>query len=243
MNKFKRAAIIVLKENKSPLDYKVITSIAIEKGYLDTEGLTPALTMNSQLSREIKELGKASDFVKESTGVYGINKNKVLPTFAQIETLNEQDEEIKVKGTYIGKGGEHLVCAELLFREYNASIMSVDDGMDVYATKGHKLFAIQVKTANINQHKYFTFTVNKNTFDKSFLGRVFYVFVLKNKSITDFVIFSQQVMDDLIKGNAIKKTANGNKYIVQFGNNNGEFYIGKKQNKVSKFLNKWELIK
>lgn len=243
MNKFKQAAIAVLKESNAPVSYKLITSIAIENGYLETEGLTPELTMNALLSSEIKKLGKASDFVKHGKGVYSLNTKKILPTFAQLEILNEQDEQIKVKSSYVGKGGEHLVCAELLFREFNASIMSVDDGMDVYATKGHKLFAIQVKTANINQHKYFTFTVNKQTFDKSFLGRVFYVFVLKNKANTNFAIFSQTIMNELIEGNAIKKMTNGTKFIVQFGSKNGKFYLGKQDNVITQYLNNWNLIK
>ena len=46
----------------------------------------------------------------------------------------------------IGTGGEYLVLSELLFAGYEANIMSVDDGIDIVASKNNKIYFIQVKT-------------------------------------------------------------------------------------------------
>src|ERR1700712_3773853 len=158
MNKFKVAAIQILSEAKEPLHYKEITKRAIEKGILETDGATPDSSMNAQLAVDIKYSGESSDFVRASAGVFALNSNKKLEpkkTLKEVEKegLKEKEEEkIKIDSSFIGKGGEHLVCSELLFRGYNASIMSVDTGMDITATKDGKLFSIQVKTSNINQY-------------------------------------------------------------------------------------------
>lgn len=55
---------------------------------------------------------------------------------------------------FYGKGGEFSVVSELLFRGYNASIMSVDEGIDITASKGDKFFFIQVKTSFSRMTKY-----------------------------------------------------------------------------------------
>ena len=131
MNRFKSAAIQVLTEAKKPLHYSDITRIAIEKGILETTGNTPEASMNAQISVEIKNLGEASDFIRVSPGTFDLNKNKKplpLKESKKAEAVEKEEEKEKVSSSYIGKGGEHLVCAELLFRGFNASIMSVDVG-------------------------------------------------------------------------------------------------------------------
>jgi hypothetical protein len=41
---------------------------------------------------------------------------------------------------FTGKAGEYAVMSELLFWEFNASVMAVDDGIDVVASKDNKYF-------------------------------------------------------------------------------------------------------
>lgn len=53
----------------------------------------------------------------------------------------------------IGTAGEHIVLAELLFRGYEANIMSVDDGIDIVASKNNKIYFIQVKTTYLENEK------------------------------------------------------------------------------------------
>lgn len=61
---------------------------------------------------------------------------------------------------FCGKGGEFAVVSELLFRGYNASIMSADEGVDITASKGDKFFFIQVKTS-FSKKTSFLFSLNR----------------------------------------------------------------------------------
>lgn len=53
----------------------------------------------------------------------------------------------------IGTGGEYIVLSELLFRGYQANIMSVDDGIDIVASKDNKIFFVQVKTTYMDNNR------------------------------------------------------------------------------------------
>ena len=60
-----------------PMSFKEITRIAVERGWLETEGKTPASTMGSLIGSEIrhqKNLGKPSRFVKHAPGYVGLNQ-------------------------------------------------------------------------------------------------------------------------------------------------------------------------
>lgn len=52
------------------------------------------------------------------------------------ETEVRSESEGEFSTQYTGRVGEHRVVSELLFRGYNASIMSVDEGLDIVATRG-----------------------------------------------------------------------------------------------------------
>ena len=67
----------------------------------------------------------------------------------------------QINTQYVGKAGEMAVFSELLFYGYNASIMSVDDGIDLVATKDGRFFFIQVKTAISNNDKIPNFSIKK----------------------------------------------------------------------------------
>lgn len=246
MNSFKSAAIQVLSASNQPLHYKEITRIALEKGFLETTGNTPESTMNAQISVEIKNLGAASDFVRTAPGVFAINKNKeALPAkqSKKAETVAREEEKIKIDSSYIGKAGEHLVCSELLFRGYNASIMSVDVGMDLTATKDGKLFSIQVKTANANQFNTYNFDVRKVSFERSHSGNVFYIFVLKGETETNFIILPQYEMEKKVHEKAILDIASYDKYRVKIDARDGKYYLGNRAHEMSYHVNNWAIIK
>lgn len=54
--------------------------------------------------------------------------------------------------------------SELLFFGFNASAMTVDDGIDVVANKGDSYFHIQVKTANASAQLKYQFRITKQAF-------------------------------------------------------------------------------
>jgi CRISPR/Cas system-associated exonuclease Cas4 (RecB family) len=248
MNKFKNAAILILRESKSPLHYKDITKRAIEKGILETDGATPEQSMNSQLGIDIKYGGNNSDFIRPARGIFALNpKKEETPTKKtkkiQEELQEKEEEKIKIDSSFIGKGGEHLVCSELLFRGYNASIMSVDTGMDITATKDGKLFSIQVKTANVNQFNTYNFDVRKVSFEKSYQGNIFYIFILKSVKDTKYLILPLYEMEKKVHEKAIKYISTPEKYRVKIDIRDDKVYLGNRQHEMSYYLNKWDIIK
>lgn len=77
MNRFKSAALRILKENSGPMHAKEITIAAIAAGILVTKGVTPHQTMKSQLSTDIKLKGDESMFVKMGKARFGLNQKRI----------------------------------------------------------------------------------------------------------------------------------------------------------------------
>jgi len=245
MNKFKNAAIEILKQFNQPLHYKEITRLALEKGILETDGSTPDASMNAQIITDINKKKAKSDFVKTGPSTYGLNPTKEASIEKRKTKEVEQDEEeiIKIESSFVGKAGEHLVCSELLFRGYNASIMSVDVGMDITATKGNKLFSIQVKTANLNQYNYYNFDVRKVSFEKDYSGNVFYVFVLKGDEKNNYLILPRVIIEQKVHEKAILEINGGKTYRVNIRIREDNIYLGNKNHEMGYFMNNWVTIK
>lgn len=70
---FKEAAAVILREAHAPLRYDVITTRALQGNLIESHGLTPAATMASILSQDIKKNGSSSEFAHLGNGVYGLN--------------------------------------------------------------------------------------------------------------------------------------------------------------------------
>jgi len=99
----------------------------------------------------------------------GIQQQLPIPEFAS-NTL------------YVGKAGEFAVVGELLFRGYNASIMSVDEGIDITASKDNKFFYIQVKTTAFQDDSRFRVQIKPNRFVDKTNADVYYVIVIRGQS-------------------------------------------------------------
>lgn len=245
MNKFRTSAIEILKQENKPLHSKEITRLALEKGILETEGATPENSMSTQIILDVRNKGEKSDFIKISPSTYALNpKREEKKAEVEIEEKEEVEEEkIKIEGGYTGKGGEHLVCSELLFRGYNASIMSVDVGMDIIATKENKLFSVQVKTSNLNSFDTYVFDVRKVSFERHDSGNIYYVFVLHGEKGNDFLVLPYHEMEKKVHEKAILEVGHGKRYRVNIKFRNGNIYLGNKDNEMNYFLNNWDIIK
>jgi len=245
MNTFKQAAVEVLKKTKRALHYTEITRLALESGILETEGVTPEATMNSQIVVDINLKKKSSDFVKTAPGTYGLNPDKVkIKESKKIERIEkEQEERIKIEGGYTGKGGEYLVCSELLFRGFNASIMTVDVGMDIVAVKENQLYGIQVKTSNLNRFDTYVFDIRKVSFERHSTGNIFYIFVLHGELESQFLILPFHEVEKKVNERAILEILDGKRYRVNIKFRNDKVYIGNMQHEMSYFLDNWKLIK
>lgn len=242
-NKFKSAAFKVLSKVKKPLHYREITEFALEDGILETDGATPEASLNAQLSVDIKTNKQASPFIRPKPGYYAVNPDYVHQIEPEPEEEQDEEEREKVDGGYTGKAGEHLVCSELLFRGFNASIMSVDVGMDIIATKDERLFSIQVKTANINKFNTYVFDVRKVSFERHNSGNIFYIFVLHGKKKDNYLILPLLEMEKKVHKKALLEVGRGKRYRVNIKIRDKKVYLGNKSHEVSYYLNNWQLIR
>lgn len=244
MNKFKEAAIKVLKDSHKPLHYKEITRLAIEKGILESTGKTPDASMNAQINREISTKGEKATFIKAAPSTYALNPDgeEIQNSKSKKPSTNQTKE--KIASGFTGKAGEHYVTSELLFRGYNASIMSVDVGMDIIATKDNKLFSLQVKTSNLSSQNSYIFDMRKVSLERGYAGNVFYVFVMihpeGNKSS---VILPANKIEELVHSNAIKTIKIHERFRVYLKIRNDKIYIGTLNNSIDYYWNNWNIIK
>ena len=240
MNKFRTAAIQILSEAKKPLHYKEITKLALNMGILETEGATPDASMNAQIVTDLKTKGEGSDFIRIAPSTFALNPNKIAiepkrqKQVLEVEAIEE--EKINIDSGFTGKAGEHLVCSELLFRGYNASIMSVDVGMDIIATKNNKLYSIQVKTANANDYDTYNFDVRQVSFKREYAGNTFYVFILKAKNKTDYLILPLSEMEKKLSEKAIHYVVSYKKYRVKIDVRAGKIFLGNRNHEVGLLL-------
>jgi Holliday junction resolvase len=248
MNKFTSAAITILKEAGISLHYTEITRRALEKGILETSGKTPEATMNSEIVMNIKTKKGASDFVRTDLGTYAINPEKQIaepeptPTPVAEPKNNEKQEEEKIDSSYIGKGGEYLVCSHLLFKGFNASIMTVDTGVDIVAIKNNQMFGIQVKTSRLNRANTYIFDVRKVSFEHHAVGNTFYILVLYGKEV-NFMILPYNELEKKVYEKAIVEVNHGERYRITIKVRGSDVYLGTKDHKVNFYLNNWSIIR
>lgn len=245
MVSFKLAAIKILRESKEPLHYEEITKRALENNLIETSGSTPESTMNAQIAVDIKTKKSESAFIRIKPGYFSLN-----PTFTEKEEKEEEkDEKVKeaeiqetISTQYVGKAGEHRVVSELLFLGFNASIMSVDEGMDIVATKENSLFNIQVKTSNENKFNYYVFDLRISSFEKYNKNNTFYIFVLKGKEVNFLILPYFEIQKNIDQNNILVINKN-TRYRVNIRIRNEKLYLGNKENEMSYFMNNWDVLK
>jgi hypothetical protein len=80
--------------------------------------------------------------------------------------------------------------------------MTVDEGIDVVASKGNKYFHIQVKTANCNKHGKFQFIIQSKSYKSNNASTIFYVFItrrfLAGAWRSDYIVFQSGDIAKLI---------------------------------------------
>lgn len=161
--------------------------------------------LSAALGGNINRLKSRSQFsrIKNKTGgnrkgMYRL-KETTTPKLVRAEAPN-------VETSFTGKAGEYSVLSELLFLGYNASIMVVDQGIDIVAAKENKYFHIQVKTANGNDSKPYTTTIRKDAFQHA--SHTFYILVMrraqKQRYINDYLVLSSRDIHQYIRSGQLK---------------------------------------
>jgi hypothetical protein len=100
---WKEAIKKVLEESETPLHYAEISEQILSRGYYETDGATPAATVNAQLAASIKHGGEKSPFIRVGRGIFALKNPPITiiipapaPIFKQkkSEVLADFDEEI-----------------------------------------------------------------------------------------------------------------------------------------------------
>lgn len=204
-------AILSEKDNREGMHIQQITDAIILRFPEIAEPMTRdqlASKINAFLLRESKD--KKGDFTKVRKGVYRFvsrKRSKPLPRPATVSNPNDNQEEveyIKRKDTnFFGKAGEYAVMSELLFREYNANNMAVDEGIDIVASKDNNFYFIQVKTVTLNEKRRAQATIKQKNFDKFINQQIRYVIAVKCEKEMRFFTLSNETIAQLYHGEVI----------------------------------------
>jgi hypothetical protein len=84
----------VLSESENPLHYTEITEQILSKGYYETDGATPAATVNAQIAVSIKYDSSKSPFIRVGKGIFTL-KNLTINNIDHVssqESITEIDE-------------------------------------------------------------------------------------------------------------------------------------------------------
>lgn len=238
----------ILQLEGSPLHVNDIATKAIECGLAPPEQLeTLASKLSSTLSQSLKSKRKQSPFRKIRNaqgkfrrGIYSLRQRSGISQNRHRKLLRETLAPIG--SGYTGKAGEYAVFSELLFRGFNASIMTVDDGVDIVTSKNSRFFFIQVKTAS-DSGKGFSFTVRKSSFDAYSAVTTFYVLVTRrviaNRHISDFVVLPWSFFKNLIDRRVL---GDGGSYSLRISiSKDGEYALNKTEN-VTTYVNNFGQI-
>jgi hypothetical protein len=99
---WKEAIKKVLSESETPLHYTEISEQILSRGYYETDGATPAATVNAQLASSIKHDTQNSPFIRVGKGIFALKDpvtEKIIPALIPIskeskpETLAELDDD------------------------------------------------------------------------------------------------------------------------------------------------------
>ena len=166
--------------------------------------------LSNVLSRETRQ--KNSRFSKPKNKQGGSKKGMYRLKRTIVKDPIPATEQPKVGSQFTGRAGEYAVLSELLYWGYNASIMAVDDGIDVVASKDNTYSHIQVKTANKNQSGNYIYNIKNERFIYKHSRSTCYILVLRrekdNRYFNDFIILPSIEIKRLIDCNTIKEKEN-----------------------------------
>lgn len=202
-------AILSEKDNKEGLHVQQITD-ALILGYpelFETSNREQLLNkVNALLLKESKI--KRGDFAKvinpktrkARKGVYRFVKRRideVLPepikSDEKIVVVPQNNFKAAITTNYIGKGGEYAVMSELLFQGYNANIMTVDEGIDIVASRQNVFYYLQVKTTNLTERFTANVNIKRSSFDRGLSSQLRYFVVVRcGSGETRYFKFSEE---------------------------------------------------
>lgn len=242
---FAEMSLEILKENPKGLHVDDIASLILKK-YQNLQITHAELSskLSNRLAYEFKNKKAKSRFskIKNKNGSYkrGIYKAR---RFRSNAVQHVAIKQIKPPSSnFIGAAGEHAVLSELLFRGYNAAVMTVDEGIDLVASRNNRYFHIQVKTASETTTG-FNFNIKNHIFKNNDNSTTFYVLLCRRYMNSyfhhDYVILPSSVVTTFINTGSIKDT---NTISIRVSIKEGKYILNNTVN-ISKYINQFDLIK
>lgn len=223
----------ILLENRKALHVNDIAALAVQSNrnmQLPAEEL--ASKLSSALAANVKT--QSPIFAKPKNkngsakkGVYRL-RNTALPP------PPKTPEPPTISTNFIGKAGEHAAMSELLFWGYNASLMSVDEGIDIVASKHGHYFHIQVKSSAETQSGKFQFKVRAAAFNKHNTINTFYFFIMRRQRGFDYVVLPSSHIAHLIKDGII---SGGSDYSITISSDDKRRHFSLNGSNISMYAN------
>lgn len=160
---------------------------------------------------------------------------KTKKSFKKLEETNL--EFFQNKPRFFGKGAELHVTAELLYRGFQAANIPVDEGLDILAVRDRKTFYFQVKHIDLANSS--PIKVTRSSFERKAGGDVYYIFVLLNDKIRDFLIVPYHIINDWIRTGLAEEKEKG--YIFHIKKTGNEYELSGQD--ITKYCNRWDDIK
>ena len=197
--------------------------------------------ISSALSVDVKR--KGSKFSKPRNKSGGFKRGMYRLKKKVAAQVLKSPTPPKVSTQFTGCAGEHAVLSELLFWGFNSSIMAVDDGIDVVASKDNSYFHIQVKTANSQADGGYQFGVSRDRFNAKHTNTTFYIIVLRRmlngRNMNDFMIMPSSDVKRLVDSDHVKGKDTLSFKIIP--NEGGKFFLNNTED-VTRCINCWDAI-
>lgn len=176
-------------------------------------------------------LRKAKEQISIDFNIKGNNRTLIQKNKA------ESPDFFQNTNRFYGEGAELHVTAELLYHEFQAANIPVDEGLDILAVKNNKTFYFQVKHKDLSSNAPIKLT--KSSFERSGGGAVYYIFVLLSEKKRDFLIISYHIVNDWIREGLAEEQ--GREYLIHIKKDGEEYKF--KNVILNKYLGRWEDIK
>jgi len=156
--------------------------------------------------------------------------------------------DIDYKGLFYGAAGEFYVISELLYHGFFAQKMLVDLGVDLYATKGEKVFFFQVKNLSFDKANIRKIEITKSSFtnERNVSTRVFYVFVIQKNNKKKSLVIDYLAMKKIQEQKYIYDKNDKKMYIAIKLSGDSVFIVNENSDVENKdmdyYLNAWHLI-
>lgn len=243
-------------EGKSFAVKDILNAYREKKGMFEPLSEDAETKLSAQISRKINHDIKQN----RSKGLFKYGKNSKGKTVKTLYSIVKKSappipkppipggEDKTQNKTYIGKAGEYAVMSELLIREYNANEMTVDDGIDVIASKNNVVYYIQVKTSVLQQNMTVIVpAIKKRSYDHYIESNMRYIICVRLAAGPDgienkaYVVFTNKDISDLRYFRCLRETKDEIYLKLKFQDGKVYAYHEDESRDISNLLNKLDL--